>query len=68
MGNFPLKLRQVLRLISSLAPLQALLYLGNWIVSTRDVRGGAFSSGAGRGGATMKIRGAVRGGAGRKSA
>ena len=47
---------------------------------TRDVRGGAFSSGAGRGedenprggagwgGAKMKIRGAVRGGAGRKSA
>ena len=34
MGNFPLKLRQVPRLISSLAPLQALLYLGNWIVST----------------------------------
>ena len=46
----------------------------------RDVRGGAFSSGVGRGedenprggagwgGAKMKIRGAVRGGAGQKSA
>ena len=33
-------------------------------VNTRDGRGGAFSSGAGRGGARMKIRGARRGGAG----
>ena len=44
-------------------------------IYSRDVRGGAFSSGAGRGddenprgGAKMKIRGAVRGGAGQKSA
>ena len=52
------------------------------VLQTRNVRGGAFSSGAGRGGfgakmkirgagwggAKMKIRGAVRGGAGQKSA
>ena len=38
------------------------------LVFTRDVRGEAFFCGAGRGGARVKIRGAVRGGAGRKSA
>ena len=35
--------------------------LVNEVVGSRDVRGGAFSSGAGRGGARTKIRGAGRG-------
>ena len=35
-------------------------------IFTRDVRGGLFSHGAGRGGARVKIRGAGRGGAGQR--